>query len=208
MPGKSAVEVFFDRLADPRLRCETGTRRRSPYAFPISAGSSFYGPSLFRLWTFGVYTRGRQAQASQRPQGRFLVRTLRLITSRLQTVLKRPSLLGSFHAGGLLVTSLANVNEAPESPRFRAILSPGGDPRPLLAPALHRRGNAHAFPILGDRAPGDVDAAFPQHVHKRTHPKARPPASRRQSFPGCGRARLPRECASPPPEEAIEAVKK
>ena len=46
-----------------------------------------------------VYTRARRAQASQRPQGRFLVRTVRLITSRLQAELNRRASAPSMRAG-------------------------------------------------------------------------------------------------------------
>ena len=44
----------------------------------------------------------------------------------------------------------------------------------LLVPAaLHRRGDAHRFAILGDRAPGDVDAVVAQHARRSRRRTAR-----------------------------------
>jgi hypothetical protein len=92
MAGKSAIKVFFDRLPNPpfdtRPECFADLHVFSRYP----QAHLFMDLPCSDSGRLGVYTRGRQAQASQRPQGRFLVRTFRLITSRLQTVFKRPCL--------------------------------------------------------------------------------------------------------------------
>ena len=206
MTGEPSVEVFFDCFADPAFDARTErvadlhVFSRYPQAhLLIDLPCSDSGCPR-------VYTRGRWAQASPRPQGRFLVRTFWLITSRLQTVLKRPC-LWLVPCGRASSHFIMNVNEAAEARHCRQFSAPGGGLRPLLAPALHGRGNAHAFPVLGDRPPGDIDAAFPQHIHNRV---VRQHVRRLlSSIISRMRSRTDsEECASPPPEAAIEAVKK
>ena len=78
----------------------------------------------------------------------------------------------------------------------------------LLAPALHRGGNAQRLAVLGHRAPGDVDAVALELLDDLVVGQHRRRPSRRRSAGGCGGARLRTSAPRSPSAEAIAEVKK